>query len=278
MYLKKSQTKIIMKKKQSRHLFLFSISICLLNFSCKKESNTPQNDFNVPNATCVLTKSSDDLFGNVFELSYDANGKITSAFAIPVEYDNLNRFKKIESLYTIFTYNYASSNFLPTEEIYDAKFNATDSGNRRFYYNTNGQLIKEDVYVNTASVGITIYSDTLTYNAAGNVILISRKQNGTNTTVYEGISFDNKQNPHKSNQWIVQLFRHVGDDPFTYLYRNNNNATSWKLIDFGTQYNCTVTYTYNAKNFPLTIHTQGICPADPSLNFERTETMEYTCQ
>lgn len=267
-----------MIKKQPLPFLLISITICSLNFSCKKDKDIPaENNFNIPNTSCVLTKASNDLFGNVLELTYDVTGKITTAFAIPVEYDLLNRLKKVESPYTIFTYNYANSRFLPTEEFYDNKSNS-DSGHRTFMYNTNGQMIKEDVYVNTASVGLTIYTDTLIYNSAGNVTRISRKQNGTVTNVYEGLSYDNNPNPHRSNQWIVQLFRYVGDDPFTYLYRNNYNATSWKLIDFGTQYNCSVTYTYNAKNFPLTIHTLGICPTDPSLNFDRTETMEYTCQ
>lgn len=267
-----------MIKKQSLPFLLISIAICSLNLSCKKDKDTiPENNFNIPNASCVLKKASDDLFGNTFTLTYDATGKIIGAFAIPIEYDLLNRLKKVESSLTIFTYNYANSSFLPTEEFYDNKSNS-DSGHRIFIYNTNGQMIKEVVYVNTASVGITIYTDTLIYNSAGNVTRISRTQNGTVTNVYEGLSFDNNPNPHKSNQWIVQLFRYAGDDPFTYLYRNNNNATSWKLRDFGSLYNCSVTYTYNAKNFPLTIHTQGVCPTDPSSNFDRTETMEYTCQ
>lgn len=260
-----------------------AIALCLITgaliTSCKRnDSNpTPVNNFDIPNASCVLTKSSEDLFGNPpYVIVYNANGKITNFAAGTVTYDSLNRLKKCETPVLTNTFNYQGSTFLPYERIYKSKLNNTDTGNCRFYYNTNGQLTTKVMYVKVAGFGVTAYTDSIFYNNSGNTTSITRTKNGSTTTIYQGLAYDNFGNPHKTNQWLINLYTE-DDEPFDCLYYSTNNATSYKLNLDGTLYNCTVAYTYNAKNFPLTVTTTAVCPSSPIDNFVRTETLEYRC-
>lgn len=266
-----------------RRTIKIAIALCLITgafiTSCKRNDSipTPVNNFDIPNASCVLTKSSEDLFGNPpYVIVYDAKGKITNFGAGTVTYDSLNRLKKLETPMISYTFNYQGSTFLPFERIYKNKTNNTDTGNCKYYYNTKGQLTTIVLYVKT-SFGVTAYTDSIFYNNNGNTTSITRTKDGSTETIYQGLAYDNFGNPHKTNQWLIKLYGE-DDAPFDCLYYSTNNATSYKLNWDGTLYNCTVAYTYNAKNFPLTVTTTAVCPADTTQNFIRTETLEYLCK
>jgi len=148
--------------------------------SCKKDNSASNNNSSLPKTYTEDIRSS--IIGNsltTYDLSYDANGRLTALTAIPspptinfvYTYPAANKVTMdlyeggVLNIHEIMWLN--SSSWLDTTFQYD---NAGDTTTEKYIYNGNKQVIQENIY-NYSSSGTSLYNATYyTFDNLGNVV------------------------------------------------------------------------------------------------------------